>query len=433
MRLCLFASLIGWALLPSTVHAQGGSYVLRAARLWDGRAGEMQSPGVVAVVNGRITAVGGKPELSAATQVIDLGDATLLPGFMDAHTHLSSEITMDSRQAALDGLQRTIPEVALRATEYTSKTLLAGFTTVRDLGAQEFVDIALRNAIAAGKVIGPRMLVATHSLGTTGGHCDTNGFRPGLFGLERGVTRGIGNSPEEFRAAVRHNVKYGADLIKTCATGGVLSLNDDVQNPQLTQAELDALVDQAHSLGKRAAAHAHGKEGAKRAIRAGIDSIEHGTFMDDEALEMMKARGVHYVPTLMATKAGRERLDSGAVADPRVVNKMRQAIAAIDATIERALARGVPFAFGTDAGTYPHGRNGEEFHELVRRGMKPVDALRAATSVNARLFGVDDRLGTLAAGMIADIVAVPGDPLKDIRVTEKVLFVMKEGRVFKRP
>jgi imidazolonepropionase-like amidohydrolase len=234
------------------------------------------------------------------------------------------------------------------------------------------------------------------------------------------------------RAAVRLNHKYGADVVKVCATGGVLSLTDAVDTPQLTQEELDAMVDEAHALRMRAAAHAHGAEGAKRAIRAGINSIEHGTFLDDEALDLMKQKGTYYVPTLMAAQGLRERMARNAAAfPPPIMEKARVAAATLDATVRKAIQKGVKIALGTDAAVYPHGRNAEEMAELVRLGMRPVDALRAATSVDADLLGVSDRLGSLEAGKLADVVAVPGDPTRDIAVTQKVLFVMKDGVVFR--
>jgi imidazolonepropionase-like amidohydrolase len=233
------------------------------------------------------------------------------------------------------------------------------------------------------------------------------------------------------RAAVRLNIKRGADVIKTCATGGVLSLVSDVSSPQLTQAELDALVDEAHALKRKTAAHAHGAEGAKRAIRAGIDSIEHGSFLDDEALDMMKARGTFLVATLMAPEGIREKLDKGIYMPPNIATKARAAIASIKTMFRMALAKKVRIAFGTDAAVYPHGRNAEEFHLMVDLGMRPVDALKAATSVNAELFGIADRLGALETGKLADIIATPGDPTVDIRQTEKVFFVMKEGVVYR--
>jgi imidazolonepropionase-like amidohydrolase len=401
--------------------------VLRAARLFDGKSANLQQPGVVVVTGSRIEAVGPQSVIPPNAVVLDLGDATLLPGFMDAHTHLSGEGSDDALRDRVERLERTPAEQALVASVYARKTLMAGFTTVRDLGSSDFVDVALRNAIQRGAIAGPRMLVAVRGIGSTGGHCDpTNAVRFGL--LQPGAEQfTVANGPEAVRAAVRWVVKHGADVIKTCATGGVMSLNDDVDSPQLTQAELEALVEQAHTMRRKAAAHAHGAEGAKRAIRAGIDSIEHGSFLDDEALEMMVRRGTFYVPTLMAAQGLRERLERGARLDPRQERKARQMLDAIDVAVRKAIRMGVRIAFGTDAGVYPHGRNAEEFAQLVARGMAPLDALKAATSVNAELFGLSDRLGTLEAGKLADIVAVPGDPSRDIRVTEKVFFVMKEG------
>jgi len=270
-----------------------------------------------------------------------------------------------------------------------------------------------------------------HAIGATGGHCDfEDGFREGVFGRESAPEDGVINGPDEARKAVRLNAKYGADVIKTCATGGVLSLTDAVDTPQLTQEELNAIVDEAHALRKKTAAHAHGAEGAKRAIRAGIDSIEHGTFMDDEALDMMKARGTVFIPTLMATQGGREMLAKGGY--PAAVEaKMRAAIEAINQTMKRAVAKGVKIGMGTDAAVYPHGRNPEEFHMLVDLGMPPINALRAGTSVDAELLGIQDRVGTLEPGKLADVVVIPGDPIQNIRQIEKIVFVMKEGVIYR--
>jgi imidazolonepropionase-like amidohydrolase len=417
------------ALCAGSLAAQ--PVVLRAARLFDGKSANLQQPGVVVVTGSRIEAVGPQSAIPPNAMVLDLGDATLLPGFMDAHTHLSGEGSDDTLRDRVERLERTPAEQALVASVYARKTLMAGFTTVRDLGSNDFVDVALRNAIQRGAIAGPRMLVAVRGIGSTGGHCDpTNAVRFGL--LQPGTEQfTVANGPEAVRAAVRWVVKHGADVIKTCATGGVMSLNDDVDSPQLTPAELEALVEQAHTMRRKAAAHAHGAEGAKRAIRAGMDSIEHGSFLDEEALEMMVRRGTFYVPTLMAAQGLRERLERGARLDPRQERKARQALDAIDVTVRKAIRMGVRIAFGTDAAVYPHGRNAEEFAQLVARGLAPLDALKAATSVNAELFGLSDRLGTLEAGKLADIVAVPGDPIRDIRVTEKVFFVMKEGVIYR--
>jgi imidazolonepropionase-like amidohydrolase len=406
--------------------------VLKAARIFDAKAGTIVTPGVIVVRGNTILASGPSAAIPAGAEVIDLGDATLLPGFMDAHTHLTFDFTADWREARLNRLQKTIAEQALEASVPARRTLWAGFTTVRDLGSHEQMDVGLRNAIANGYVPGPRILAATKSLGATGGHCDpTNGFRPGLF-PEPGPSESIINGPFEARKAVRSAHKFGANVIKVCATGGVLSVGTAVDSPQLTQEELTALVDEAHALGLKVAAHAHGAEGAKRAVRAGIDSIEHGSFLDDEALDLMKQRGTCFVPTLMAAVGLLERMaDPANTLPPANQQKARAAAAAVENTVRRALARGVKICLGTDAGVYPHGRNAEEFFQLTKLGMKPADALRAGTVWNAELFGVADRLGSLEAGKLADIVAVPGDPTANIRATEKVFFVMKDGVVFR--
>ena len=410
--------------------AQNKPVVLKAARMFDGK--RMASPGLVVVSGSKILAVGTDAAVPAGAEVIDFGDATLSPGFIDAHTHLSSQSTENYLQRAMDGLQKTVAEQALLATQNLRKTLMAGFTTTRDVGSSNFIDVGLRNAVQAGAIVGPRMLVSVRGIGATGGHCDSqDGFHFGLFGRETGPEDGVINSADDARRAVRFNIKYGADLIKTCATGGVLSSTDEVDTPQLTQEELNALVDEAHALRKKTAAHAHGAVGAKRAIRAGIDSIEHGTFLDDEALDMMKARGTVFVPTLLATVAGgKERLGRG-LFPPLVEAKMRAAIEAINQTFKRALAKGVIVGLGTDAAVYPHGRNPEEFHLMADLGMPPLEALRAGTSVDAELLGITRLVGSLEPGKLADIVAMPGDPLSNIRNTEKVFFVMKEGVVYR--
>lgn len=412
------------------LEAQSKPIVLKAARMFDGKGDRIVSPGLVVVAGGRISAAGPGSQLPANAETIDLGDATLLPGFMDAHTHLSMQYAIDFDKELLDGLKKTPAERALEATETLRKTLQAGFTTVRDVGSADHVDVALRNAVAAGKIPGPRMLVATNSIGATGGHCDgLAGFRRNLFGRESGIEDGIGNGADAMRALVRYNVKYGADVIKTCATGGVLSLTDDVDTPQLTQEELNAMVDEAHALRRKTAAHAHGAEGAKRAIRAGIDSIEHGTFLDDEALDMMKAKGTYLVPTLMAIEGLKVALEKGNMLPPAIEPKARAAAKQIDETVRKAIQKGVRIALGTDAAVYPHGRNAEELTHLVRLGMKPLDAIKAATSVDAELFGIAARVGTLETGKLADIIAVPGDPSADIRAVTRVFFVMKDGVV----
>lgn len=412
-------------LIVFSLSAQTSAYVLKAARLFDGRSARLVEPGLVIVVGNRIEALGGAA--SANATVIDLGDATLLPGFIDAHTHLTSDFDPDYNGARLKGFSRTVAESAIRASVNARKTLLAGFTTVRDLGSQDFLDVGLRNAINTGVTSGPRMLVAVHALGATGGHCDDSaGLRFGLLHHETGPEDGVINSPDQARYAVRFNIKYGADVIKTCATGGVLSPTDDVDVPQLTQAELDATVGEAHELRRKTAAHAHGAEGAKRAIRAGIDSIEHGTFLDDEAMRMMREHGTYLVPTL-ATRSGLAESKF----PPRVKQKADLAVKAQDGMVRRALQMGVKIALGTDAAVYPHGNNALEFVLMAADGMTPAQSLRAGTSSAADLLGLADKVGTLEPGKLADIIAVPGNPLQDIRTTQSVLFVMKEGVVYR--
>lgn len=410
---------------------QSRTIVLKAARLFDGKSNALMTPGIVVVADGKIAAAGPNAAVPAGAEVIDLGDATLLPGFIDAHTHLTMMYTTDYKQAALDVLQKTVAEQTLDSIANAKVTLMAGFTTVRDVGSHNFIDIGLRNAIRNGKVPGPRMLVSVHAIGATGGHCDDTGYRSGVFGKETGPEEGVANGADQVRYAVRLAHKYGADIIKTCASGGVLSLADDVDTPQLTQEEMNALIDEAHALRRKVAAHAHGAEAAKRAIRAGVDSIEHGSFLDDEALDMMKQHGTYYVPTLMALQGLSEQMQSGMYIPPAIRAKAEQAMTSLHKTFQRALAKGVKIGLGTDAAVYPHGRNGEEFHQMVDLGMKSIDALKAGTSADADLLGLADKIGTLENGKLADIVAVPGNPIEDIRQTEHVLFVMKEGVIYK--
>ncbi len=417
---------IAWIafLFVSSLTAQT-TYALKAARLFDGKSEAITQPGLIVISGNQIKSIGG--QAPAGITVIDLGDATLLPGFIDSHTHLTMAFDPDFTGARSRNEERSVPEMAIRSTENARKTLMAGFTTVRDVGSDHFLDVGLRNAINAGVVPGPRMLVSVHALGSTGGHCDSGaGYRFGLLNHEMGPEDGVVNSPDQARYAVRFNIKYGADVIKTCATGGVLSPTDDVDVPQLSQLELDALVSEAHDLRRKTAAHAHGSEGAKRAIRAGIDSIEHGSFLDDEALRMMREHGTYLVPTL-AVRAGLAESKF----PPRVQAKADLAVKAQDALVRRALAMGVKIALGTDAAVYPHGDNALEFALMSADGMSPAQSLKAGTSVASDLLGLQKTIGTLEAGKLADIVAVPGNPLDDIKVTGSVLFVMKEGVIYR--
>jgi imidazolonepropionase-like amidohydrolase len=402
--------------------------VLRAARLFDGRSDKLESPGVVVVTGRKIVAVGPAAEVPEGATVIDLGDATLCPGFIDAHTHLTGQMGDDFNKYLVEGLRREVAEQAIYAASYARKTVEAGFTTVRNLGAAELIDVGLRNGIDRELVPGPRMLVACYALGAIGGHSDESGFRHDLF-PQHGTSRGIATGPDGFRAAVRTMVKHGADVIKFSASGGVLSLADAVDTPQLTPEEMAALVDEAHRLGKKVAAHCHGDRAAREAIRAGVDSIEHGSFLEPETLRLIASRGMYLVPTLMAGHWLEGRLDKY---PPEIAAKGRAAIKAVDGMFREAVKAGVKVGFGTDAGVYPHGLNAREFALMAGLGMRPIDALKSATSVDAELLGLSARLGTLEAGKLADLVAVPGDPTEDITATERVSFVMKEGRVLKR-
>jgi imidazolonepropionase-like amidohydrolase len=400
---------------------------IRAARLFDGTSDSTIADAVVLVQGSRITAKGSRLPVPAGARIVDLGDATILPGFIDAHTHVTDESSDDWNADTVAGLRRTVAEAALRAAEFARRTVMAGFTTVRDVGAGDYIDVGLRNAIASGMTVGPRMLVAVHALGSRGGHCDNTGFPYQRFGAEPGMADGIASGPDQFRDAVRFQVKYGAEVIKVCATGGVLSLGDDVGAPQVTQAEMDALVDEAHRLGRRTAAHAHGAEGAKVAIRAGIDSIEHGSFLDDEAVKMMREKGTYLVPTLMAGEYAGGRKATRKY-PPEIAGKALQALDARTSAFKRAVSAGVKVAFGTDSGVSPHGHNAEEFALLVEHGLSAAAALRTSVSA-AALLGVDRITGTIDAGKEADIVAVPGDVLRNITATEKVSFVMKGGKI----
>ena len=392
--------------------------LFRNFKMLDPERDEMAGGHQILVEGEIIREVSERPIKAPDASVIDCGGRTLMPGLIDCHVHVVlSEVFI--RQ--LENVPLTL--MTARAMNSMRAMIDRGFTTVRDTGG---ADWGLKAAVDQGLIEGPRMFISGRAIGPTGGHGDTVNVRRGLLAHES--PESIIDGPDAARAAVRRNIKYGADVIKVHATGGVLSLADEVDTPQLTQAELDALIDEAHALRKKVSAHAHGATGAKRAIRAGVDSIEHGSFLDDEALTLMKAKGTYFVPTFIPLKFLGAHLDT---LPPPTVPKAKAAIAHHSISFKGALAKGVKIAFGTDAGVYPHGQNAQEFGYMVEAGMRPIDALKSSTSVDAELLGITDRLGTLEAGKLADVVAVPGDPVADIHQTEKVFFVMKEGVVYR--
>jgi imidazolonepropionase-like amidohydrolase len=401
--------------------------VLRAARMFDGTSDTVIRNGAVLVQGNRIVAAGANVDVPANAQVIDLGDVTLLPGLIDSHVHLTEENEDNYYLNYFQTLMRQPAEQAILATTFARKTIDAGFTTVRNLGASDYVDVGLRNGINHGWVVGPRMLVAVHAIGATAGHGDSDPIPPSKGFPSSGPIDGVCNGPAECRAAVRYQIKYGADVIKFMPSGGVLSLSDPVDAPELSQDEMNAIVEEAHHWGRKVAAHCHGDAAAKMAVMAGVDSIEHGSFIKPETLTQMRDKGIYLVPTLMAGEWLGGRLDTF---PPAIATKAKAALAARSEMFRNALKVGVKIAFGTDAAVYPHGMNGKEFALMTGLGMSPAAALHSATTVAAALLGVDDR-GTITAGKLADIIAVPGNPLDDIKVMERVTFVMKDGVVVK--
>ena len=392
--------------------------VLRAERMLDVRSGEIVSPAVVVIENGMIAAVNpdNPPEITD-----DLGDVTLLPGLMDAHTHLSFQLEPG---AFMRSVQETAADEALRGAQMARRTLLAGFTTVRNVGSKWFTGPALARATASGTIDGPEIIPAGWSLGTTGGHCDDTGWAPGV--LERGPEQGVADGVDQVLRAVRYQIKHGARVIKTCATAGVLSFEASVGLQQYSNEELRAMVEEAARHDMKVAAHAHGPEGILAAVRAGVASIEHGSILHEEIFAEMKARGTYLVPTTyLVDVIDLENLP------PPIRAKAEYVLPLARESLQGAIAAGVPIAFGTDAGVYPHGENAREFAVLVRLGMSPADAIRTATLHTADLLGLSDR-GALEAGLRADIISVPGNPLQDITALERVQLVMKQGRIYKR-
>jgi imidazolonepropionase-like amidohydrolase len=412
--------------LADAVPAPQRPIVLKAAHLFDSVSGKLSEHGMVVVSGTKIQAVGTNINIPDNAQVIDLGDATLMPGFIDAHVHLSQESTRAWYHDWFNSVMRFPAEQAMYGAHYAKATLEAGVTTVRDVGSSDYIALGLRNAIDAGVILGPRMLVANYAIGSTGGHADQDPVPPQRIAVA-GPILGVCNGPDECRAAVRYQIKYGANVIKFMPSGGVLSLSDPVDNPQLTQDEMNAIVSEAHNWGRKVAAHCHGDRAAKMALAAGVDSIEHGTFLQDDTLQEMKKKHVYLVATLFAGAWVGEHLDTF---PPAIAVKARAAAAQAQLMFQHAVKIGVPLAMGTDAGVEPHGLNAREFSLMTANGLPPAQALLAGTANGADLLGLADQTGTLAPGKFADIVAVPGNPLADMHVTEHPLLVMKEGTIY---
>ena len=413
--------------------------VVQCGHLLDTVAGKLLGPTTLVVDAGRIReihagAVDIKPYQDAATasggnfRYVKLPDATCLPGLIDAHTHLTFET---SPTGYTDRFRWNTADYAIRSTAYAQRTLLAGFTSVRNLGDGNYESIALRNAINAGIVPGPRIFTAGKAIGSTGGHADpTDGYRMDLAG-DPGVKDGVINSPEDAWKAVRLHYKAGVDVIKIMPSGGVLDESASADNPQMTIEEIKAVVSAAHDYGLTVAAHAHGAEAIRRAVLGGVDSIEHGTFMDAADMQLMKQHGTWYVPTIIAGKYVQEMAAKPGYYPPQIARKAMEVGPIIQATAGKAYKAGVKIAFGTDAAVYPHGQNAKEFEYMVQAGIPPLDALQAATTHAAELLHKSDQLGQIAVGRVADVIAVPGNPLNDITAMQRVSFVMKDGVVYK--
>jgi len=419
----LLALLAGTSAFGQQVTTAPSRTIVRAGRLLDVRTGKTLINQAIVIEGDKIVSVepysGATAEANA--KVIDLSSKTVLPGLIDAHTHL----TFDPK-FGYDRLAISLPREALIGAKNARVTLLAGFTTVRNVGADGFSDVALRDAIYAGEVPGPRIDASGPALGITGGHCDDNLLPYEWHATEVGVADGV----ENVQHKVREIIKYGADVIKICATGGVLSLGDNPQASQYTQEELRAIVADAHRLGRKVAAHAHGAEGIRWAAEAGVDSIEHGSYIDDAAIAAMKQHGTYLVPTLYLSDWFLENAAKTGV-PPQMLAKAQEVMPAARKNVAHAFASGVKVGFGTDAAVYPHGLNAHEFAVMVKLGLTPLQSIQAATVNDADLLGWSDKVGVIEPNHYADIIAVDGDPLQDVTMLERVKFVMKGGVVYK--
>jgi imidazolonepropionase-like amidohydrolase len=431
---CVFAALLAClpAFLAAAAHAQTtpgpAVTVVHCPHLFDSASGTLLGPTTVIVSADKFDKVVAGTQSADGATVIDLTEVTCVPGLIDDHVHLDMQF---GKNTYVEAAHLNFANGVLRSTLYARRTLMAGFTTVRNVGDADYSTVALRDEIAAGTVIGPRIFTAGPAISTTGGHADhTNGLSLALQG-DPGPLQSIFNGPDEARKVVRLHYKNGADLIKAMPSGGVMDLGTNGSGPQMSQDELNALVETAHDYGMKVAVHAHGAEAIRRSVIAGVDSVEHGTFMDDQDIALMKQHGTFYCPTVYTGQYVAQQAKLGAY-PPTVAAKAIAIGPQIMNTVSRAYKGGVKFAYGTDAGVYPHGQNWEDFIYLVKAGLPPAYTLQMATINAAQLLGHDDMLGAVAPGKFADLVAVPGNPLDDINVMSQVSFVMKAGTVYKR-
>ena len=407
--------------------AQSKIKAIKAGKLIDVESGKVLTNQIILIDNNLIIEVGSGVKIPPNAEIIDLSNATVLPGLIDCHTHL----TWQPGDNYLEDIFRKTPiDFAILTPNYAKRTLAAGFTMVRDLGADQLIDISLRNAINRGDIEGPRMLVSTFALGSTGGHADLTGFNPNIDWKGNKDFTGVADGENEIRKRVRNNVKWGADWIKVCATAGVLSEEESAGAPQYSLDEMKVIVEEAHRWGRNVAAHAHGTEGIKLAIQAGVTSIEHGSLIDDEAIRMMKEKGIWLVADIynddyILAEFSKKGYPQKIIDKEKLIGRLQRE------NFQKAVKAGVKIAYGTDAGVYPHGWNGKQFFHMVKFGLTPIQAIQSATINAADLINWKDKTGSITKGKIADIIAVENNPLDDITALEHVKFVMKDGIIYK--